>query len=106
MSSVTKSAQRKRSAILSHQRETTCAVDTKRVSVLPPEIKRDESLRSLRIIRLPEVMHRTGLSRPTIYAKIAKGVFPRQVSLGGNSVGWREYQIDEWIENLPEAGGR
>lgn len=50
------------------------------------------------ILRLPVVKARTGLSRSTIYLRIAKGVFPRPVNLGGRAVGWLESDIDEWLE--------
>ncbi|MGB0503932.1 MAG: helix-turn-helix transcriptional regulator [Thalassolituus sp.] len=51
-----------------------------------------------RIIRLPEVITHTGLSRSTIYARIAEDQFPRPVSLGGRLVGWHESDIQQWIE--------
>jgi len=38
-----------------------------------------------RIMRLPEVKTITGLSRSTIYFRIAAGTFPKQVSLGGRA---------------------
>jgi len=54
----------------------------------------------LRILRLRQVINRTGLSRSTIYAEIAKGKFPKQRSLtGGRSIGWREDQIIDWIDS-------
>jgi prophage regulatory protein len=40
------------------------------------------------ILRLPAVKASTGLSRSTIYLRIAQGEFPRPVSLGGRAVGW------------------
>lgn len=49
------------------------------------------------ILRLPEVKQRTGLSRSTIYLRIANSEFPVPISLGGRSVGWLETSIDEWI---------
>ena len=49
-----------------------------------------------RFLRLPEVMARTGLSRSTIYVRLAQGRFPRPVSLGGRAVGWIESEIEEW----------
>lgn len=57
------------------------------------------------IIRLPEVMARTGLSRSTIYAYIAAQSFPGSISLGARAVGWTEESIQKWIEekiNLSE----
>lgn len=50
--------------------------------------------------RLPTVLLRTGLSRSTVYARVAEGTFPRQLSLGPNTVGWRETDIDSWIDGL------
>lgn len=50
------------------------------------------------ILRAKGVMAKTGLSRACIYSYIGKGMFPKQISLGGKSVGWLESDIDEWIE--------
>jgi len=50
---------------------------------------------------LKEVMQRVGLSKPGIYKLIRKGKFPKQLHLTGRCVGWRECDIDDWIENLP-----
>lgn len=56
-----------------------------------------------RILRLPEVKTRTGLSRSTIYERIKAGTFPRHISLGVRSVGWLESEIDGWIAARIEA---
>lgn len=50
-----------------------------------------------RVIRLKEVLLRTGLSRSTIYTRIAEGKFPRQVSLGERSVGWLKREVEGWL---------
>ena len=52
---------------------------------------------ALTILRLPEVKARTGLSRSTIYLKMAEGSFPEPIALGARSVGWIESEIDAWI---------
>ena len=49
------------------------------------------------ILRLPAVKLRTGLSRSTIYLRIAQGTFPAPVSLGAHAVGWIESEVDEWL---------
>jgi len=54
-------------------------------------------------MRLPEVKAMTGLSRSTIYFRIALGTFPKQVSLGGRAVGWLENEIQEWLRHQIEA---
>lgn len=50
-----------------------------------------------RIIRLRTVLARTGLSRSTIYRKIAEGTFPAQIKISANGAGWHESDIDRWI---------
>ena len=52
-----------------------------------------------RIIRLKTVLARTGLSRSTMYRKIAEGTFPSQVKISIHGAGWRESAIDRWIED-------
>jgi len=55
------------------------------------------------ILRLPVVKERTGLSRSTIYLRMANNEFPAPISLGGRSVGWLEKDIHEWLEKKIEA---
>lgn len=45
------------------------------------------------IIRLPAVLAGTGLSRSTIYLRIAQGVFTHPVSLGARAVGWPAHEV-------------
>lgn len=45
------------------------------------------------ILRLPAVLAATGLSRSTIYLRIAQGVFTRPVSLGARAVGWPAHEV-------------
>ena len=55
------------------------------------------------ILRLPDVIHQTGLSRSSIYLRIANHEFPQSISLGGRSVGWLQQDIDEWVVEKIEA---
>ncbi|GGA56602.1 hypothetical protein GCM10011385_07630 [Nitratireductor aestuarii] len=50
-----------------------------------------------RLIRLPEVMARTGLGRTFIYRLVAKGLFPKPIKLGARASAWLENEIDGWI---------
>ena len=50
-----------------------------------------------KILRLPVVKARTGLSRSTIYLRVSQGRFPSPVSLGGRAVGWIEAEVDAWL---------
>jgi len=45
------------------------------------------------ILRLPAVKESTGLSRSTLYLRIAHGVFTHPVSLGGRAVGWPAHEV-------------
>lgn len=48
-------------------------------------------------LRLAEIIARTGLSKRTIYARMAAGTFPRSVKIGPNSVAWRASDIAAWM---------
>jgi prophage regulatory protein len=50
-----------------------------------------------RIVRLKTVLARTGLSRSTIYRKIAEGTFPAQLKISTNGTGWHESDINHWV---------
>jgi prophage regulatory protein len=50
-----------------------------------------------RIVRLKTVLARTGLSRSTIYRKIAEGTFPPQLKISAKGTGWHESDINCWI---------
>lgn len=50
-----------------------------------------------RIIRINTVLTRTGLSRSTLYRKIAEGSFPRQVPISIHGAGWHESAVNRWI---------
>ena len=52
-----------------------------------------------RILRLNNVLDRTGLSRSTLYRKVQAGTFPKQVRIAARCAGWRESAISEWIKN-------
>lgn len=49
-----------------------------------------------RFLRMPQVRMITGLSAATIYLHISLGLFPRQVELAPNAVGWASDNIRRW----------
>jgi prophage regulatory protein len=54
-----------------------------------------------RILRFPEVVNRTGLSRSTVYGRIRAGDFPPPVPLGGGrAVGFVEHEVNGWIDAM------
>ena len=52
------------------------------------------------VLRLPEVIRRTGRSRSSLYADVKANHFPKPFKLGVNAraIGWSEAAIDRWIE--------
>ncbi len=50
-------------------------------------------------MRLKEVLELTSLRRATLYNKIKKGTFPRQVRISERGAAWRESAIRAWLEN-------
>lgn len=51
----------------------------------------------MRILRLRDVIEKTGLGRSTVYKYIEAGTFPKPIDLGGRSVGWVDEEINDWI---------
>lgn len=56
-----------------------------------------------RLMRRREVEKVTGLSRPTIYVMINKGLFPRPCRIGKRAVAWRQSEIEEWMASREAA---
>lgn len=54
--------------------------------------------RGTRVLRIKDVIHRTGLSRSTLYALMKNDpAFPKRVSLSARTTGVIEHQLDAWI---------
>jgi len=52
-----------------------------------------------RFLRLPEVIHTTGLSRSSIYQYVAEERFPKPVPLGSpHRIGWTASSVQEWVQ--------
>lgn len=51
------------------------------------------------ILRLPAVKARVGLSRSSIYSRIAAGDFPPPIQLGegARARGWVAEEVDSWL---------
>ncbi len=50
------------------------------------------------LMRLPEVMKRTGFGRSQIYRLVNIGEFPKQIQISPGSVAWLESELEAWIE--------
>ena len=58
-----------------------------------------------RVLRIQEVAHITGYSRPSIYRLQKLEQFPHGFRLGPGATGWRLSSIMAWIDEK-EQGGR
>ena len=52
-----------------------------------------------RILRLPAVLERTGLSRSTIYLLLSRRAFPAPVRLTQRAVGWWDRDVVDWLKS-------
>jgi prophage regulatory protein len=50
-----------------------------------------------KILRLQEVLNRTGLSKSAIYEQIHQGQFPKQIKIAPRTVGWLESEVNDWL---------
>lgn len=49
---------------------------------------------SQQIQRLPAVKFQSGLSRSTLYLRIAQGLWTKPISLGARAVGWPSSEVE------------
>lgn len=49
------------------------------------------------MMRLPEVLAVTGLSRSTVYSMAKAGTFPNPVKLGARAVAWPSHLVQQWL---------
>ena len=59
----------------------------------------------MRILRTPDVLMRTGLSRSTIRRLERVGEFPPRLRLGPNAVGWLEDDVASWLRSRKRGFG-
>lgn len=51
----------------------------------------------LTVLRLPQVLARTGLCKSAVYAGMAQGLFPKNIPISSRARGWSSEEIDFWI---------
>ena len=51
-----------------------------------------------RLLRLPQVRERTGLSRSTVYLLESQARFPGRVKVGARAVAWPKDEVQAWID--------
>lgn len=50
-----------------------------------------------RLIRIKEVINKTGMSRAAVYDQMNQQKFPNSIKLSGVSTAWNESEVDQWI---------
>ena len=51
-----------------------------------------------RVLRLPEVLLRTGKRRTSLLQAVRRGDFPRPIHLGPRAIGFVETEVEAWID--------
>ncbi len=59
-----------------------------------------------KLLPLKEVCNRTGLSKVSIWRLEREGNFPKRRQISPGRVGWLNSDINNWIEELPQATGQ
>lgn len=52
---------------------------------------------NIRLIRMPEVLSKTGFKKSWLYLLISSDSFPKPIKLGIRSVAFIEEEVDQWI---------
>jgi len=52
-----------------------------------------------KLLRLPEVLQITALSRSGLYALLGKGEFPQPIKLGERINAWRDDDLQDWMDS-------
>jgi prophage regulatory protein len=51
----------------------------------------------MRLLRIRDVIARTGRTRSRIYDDMSKGDFPQPVKIGGQAIAFVEAEVEAWI---------
>jgi prophage regulatory protein len=57
----------------------------------------------MHILRTSDVTRLTGLSRTTLWRLERQGQFPQRIRFGRNAVGWRNEEVERWVESRPRG---
>lgn len=57
----------------------------------------------IKILRLPEVMAMTGMSRSMVYKLCKHGDFPKQIKLHDRASGWVSEEVEAWLRDKISA---
>lgn len=60
----------------------------------------------MRIIRKPELAKMLSVSKQTLWRMEKRGELPSRIQISKRTVGWRESDIKEWLNNRPSVTGQ
>ena len=60
----------------------------------------------VKILRIEQVTGQTGLSRSSVYKQIRLGLFPKAIKLTSRSSGWKESEVQGWIQERIDESKR
>lgn len=73
-------------------------------ALTPPNKEEFQLLRiTNRIVREDECKFISGLSRTSRWEKEKKGEFPKRIQVSGRAIGWRIFDLMDWLEGLSDA---
>ena len=55
-------------------------------------------------LRMKSLTEKTGLSRSSIYAMVARGEFPQPIRLGARASAWNADEVEKWQAERLAAG--
>ena len=58
---------------------------------------------STKVLLLRAVLERVGIGKTAVYAAIKNGEFPAPIKLSARAVGWREADVEQWINERPRT---
>lgn len=59
-----------------------------------------------KLLKIAQVIERTGLSKAELYKRITAGTFPKQIKLSYRSTVWVESEVQSWItDTIASARG-
>ena len=58
------------------------------------------------ILRIKDIINKTGLSRSSVYRLAQAGEFPKPIKLSERSSGWLESEVNNWIDSRIEQRDR
>ena len=63
----------------------------------PESSMADTCTAPIHILRLAQVIERTGLKKTKIYELQSEGQFPMRVKITAHAVGWIEHEVQTWL---------